>query len=75
MDLENEYRETKIMKTATNSAPTTPLSAQNFQIMQPITSSQFNIIHFDWLDLSLSGQNFGRLNLVSTEPQLWLKHT
>ena len=25
MDLENEYRETKIMKTATNSAPTTPL--------------------------------------------------
>ena len=26
MDLENEYRETKIMKTATNSAPTTPLN-------------------------------------------------
>ena len=26
MDLENEYRETKRMKTATNSAPTTPLN-------------------------------------------------
>jgi hypothetical protein len=32
-----------------------------FQIMQLITSSQFNINHFDWLNFCHSDQNFGHL--------------
>ena len=44
------------------------LITQNFQIMQPITSSQYNIIYLhyyvDWSNFGLSAQNFGHLKVT-----------
>jgi hypothetical protein len=62
---------TKIQVRNTHKKIGCALSDQTFQmmqvaivsltIMQPIKSSQFNIIHVDWLHFGLSDQNFGQL--------------
>ena len=45
------------------------LSAQNFQIMQPITSSQFKIIHFDWLHLGLNAHSYAKLQILQRKSE------